>query len=90
MRSFYWYVVVKKQLSQKAMASIYRLIYFPTLAYCLLCLWVIAERSGFRIQAANTGFLRRVAGRTLMERVRRSTVTREELSVELLLLRGVS
>ncbi|KAK3570217.1 hypothetical protein QTP86_016528 [Hemibagrus guttatus] len=84
MRSMYRSVVVKKQLSRKAKLSIYQSIYAPTLTYGHE-LWVMNERVRSRIQAAEMSFLRRVAGRSLRDRVR-SSVTREELGVELLLL----
>ncbi|XP_068603712.1 PVR cell adhesion molecule related 2 like [Brachionichthys hirsutus] len=44
-------------------------------------LWIMAERTRSRIQAVRMSFLRRVAGRTLRDRMR-SSVTREELGVE--------
>ncbi|KAK3533908.1 hypothetical protein QTP70_034895, partial [Hemibagrus guttatus] len=84
MRSMYRSVVVKKELSQKAKLSIYQSIYAPTLTYGHE-LWVMTERVRSRIQAAKMSFLRRVAGRSLRDRVR-SSVTREELRVEPLLL----
>ncbi|KAK3516854.1 hypothetical protein QTP70_027075 [Hemibagrus guttatus] len=84
MRSMYWSVVVKKELSRKAKLSIYQSIYAPTLTYGHE-LWVMTERVRSRIQAAEMSFLRRVAGRSLRDRVR-SSVTREELGVEPLLL----
>ncbi len=84
MRSMYWSVVVKKELSHKAKLSIYRSIYVLTLTYGHE-LWVMTERTRSRIQAAEMRFLRRVAGRSLRDRVR-SSVTREELRVEPLLL----
>jgi len=85
MRSMYRSVVVKKELSRKAKLSIYRSIYVPTLTYGHE-LWVMIERTKSRIQAAEMSFLRRrVAGRSLKDRVR-SSVTREELSIEPLLL----
>ncbi|KAK3519754.1 hypothetical protein QTP70_003889 [Hemibagrus guttatus] len=74
MRSMYWSVVVKKELSQKVKLSIYQSIYVPTLS-----------SGSSPIQAAKMSFIRRVAGRSLRDRVR-SSVTREELGVELLLL----
>jgi len=86
MRSMYRSVVVKKELSCKAKLSIYRSIYVPTLAYGHDELWVMIERTKSRIPAAEMSFLRRrVAGRSLKDRVR-SSVTREELSIEPLLL----
>ncbi|KAK3561731.1 hypothetical protein QTP86_012984 [Hemibagrus guttatus] len=84
MRSMYRSVVVKKELSRKPKLSIYQSIYVPTLTYDHE-LWVMTERVRSRIQAAEMSFLRRVAGRSLRDRVR-SSVTREELGVEPLLL----
>ncbi len=72
--------MVKKELSRKAKLSIYWSIYVPTLTYGHE-LWVMTERTRSRIQAAEMSFLRRVAGRSLRDRVR-SSVTREELKVE--------
>ncbi|KAI3375386.1 hypothetical protein L3Q82_021872 [Scortum barcoo] len=87
MRSVYRTVVVKKELSRKAKLSIYRSIYVPTLTYGHE-LWVMTERTRSRIQVAEMSFLHRVAGRSLRDRVR-SSVTREELGVEPLLLRSI-
>ncbi|KAK3520692.1 hypothetical protein QTP70_030558, partial [Hemibagrus guttatus] len=84
MRSMYRSVVVKKELSRKAKLSIYQSIYVPTLTYGHE-LWVMTERVRSRIQVAKMSFLRRVAGRSLRDKVR-SSVTREELGVEPLLL----
>ncbi|KAK3572533.1 hypothetical protein QTP86_034321, partial [Hemibagrus guttatus] len=84
MWSMYRSVVVKKELSRKAKLSIYQSIYAPTLTYGHE-LWVMTERVRSRIQAAKMSFLRRVAGRSLRDRVR-SSVTREELGVKPLLL----
>ncbi|KAK3510880.1 hypothetical protein QTP70_022839, partial [Hemibagrus guttatus] len=84
MRSMYRSVVVKKELSRKAKLLIYQSIYVPTLTYGHE-LWVMTERVRSRIQAAEMSFLRRVAGRSLRDRVR-SSVTQEELGVEPLLL----
>ncbi|KAK3543929.1 hypothetical protein QTP70_031842 [Hemibagrus guttatus] len=84
MRSMYRSVVVKKELSRKAKLSIYQSIYAPTLTYGYE-LWVMTERVRSRIQAAEMSFLRRVAGHSLRDRVR-SSVTREKLGVEPLLL----
>ncbi|KAK3565649.1 hypothetical protein QTP86_013330 [Hemibagrus guttatus] len=84
MRSMYRSVVVKKELSRKAKLSIYQSIYVPTLTYGHEP-WVMTERVRSRIQVAEMSFLRRVAGRSLRDRVR-SSVTQEELGVEPLLL----
>ncbi|KAK3523485.1 hypothetical protein QTP86_033979, partial [Hemibagrus guttatus] len=84
MRSMYRSVVVKKELSRKVKLSIYQSIYVPTLTYGHE-LWVMTERVRSRIQVAEMSFLRRVAGCSLRDRVR-SSVSREELGVEPLLL----
>ncbi|KAK3505719.1 hypothetical protein QTP70_020512 [Hemibagrus guttatus] len=84
MRSMYRSVVVKKELSRKAKLSIYQSIYVPTLTYGHE-LWVMNERVRSWIQAAEMSFLRRVAGRSLRDRVR-SSATQKELGVEPLLL----
>ncbi|KAK3546694.1 hypothetical protein QTP70_031760, partial [Hemibagrus guttatus] len=84
MRSMHRSVVVKKELSRKAKLSIYQSIYVPTLSYSRE-LWVMTERARSWIQAAEMSFLRKVAGRSLRDRVR-SSATREELEVEPLLL----
>ncbi|KAI3377115.1 hypothetical protein L3Q82_000066 [Scortum barcoo] len=86
MRSVYRTVVVKKELSRKAKLSIYLVnLRTPTLTYGHE-LWVMTERTrscGYK--RPKMSFLRRVAGRSLRDRVR-SSVTREELGVEPLLL----
>ncbi|TWW74408.1 hypothetical protein D4764_14G0004110 [Takifugu flavidus] len=76
--------MVKRELSQKAKLSIYRSIFVPTLTYGHE-LWVMTERTRSRVQAAKMSFLHRVAGLSLRDRVR-SSVIREELGVEPLLL----
>ncbi|KAJ8012365.1 hypothetical protein DPEC_G00041950 [Dallia pectoralis] len=77
-------VVTKRELSRKAKLSIYRSIFVPTLTYGHES-WVMTERTRSRVQAAEMGFLRKVAGLSLRDRVR-SSVIREELGVEPLLL----
>ncbi|KAK0133440.1 LINE-1 reverse transcriptase [Merluccius polli] len=85
MRTLHGYVVVKRELSRKAKLSIYQSIYVPALTYGHE-LWVMTERTRSRVQAAEISFLRRVAGLSLRDRVR-SSVIREELGVDPLLLR---
>ncbi|KAK0153961.1 putative uncharacterized transposon-derived protein F52C9.6 [Merluccius polli] len=76
---------VARELSRKAKLSIYQSIYVPALTYGHE-LWVMTERTRSRVQAAEMSFLRRVAGLSLRDRVR-SSVIREELGVDPLLLR---
>uniref|UniRef100_A0A671UC54 ribonuclease H n=1 Tax=Sparus aurata TaxID=8175 RepID=A0A671UC54_SPAAU len=77
-------VVTKRELSRKAKLSICRSIFVPTLTYGHER-WVMTERMRSRVQAAEMGFLRRVAGVSLRDRVRSSAI-REGLGVEPLLL----
>ncbi|KAK0140998.1 Receptor expression-enhancing protein 6 [Merluccius polli] len=76
MRALYQTVVVKRELSRKAKLSIDQSIYVPTLTYGHE-LWVVTERTRLRIQAAEMGFLHRVAGLSLRDRVRSSDIQRE-------------
>ncbi|KAK5868011.1 hypothetical protein PBY51_012458 [Eleginops maclovinus] len=76
---------MKRELSQKAKLSVYRAIFVPTLTYGHEG-WVMTERTRSRIQAAEMRFLCRVAGSSLRDKVR-SSVIREGLGVEPLLLR---
>ncbi|KAK0137964.1 Delta-1-pyrroline-5-carboxylate synthase [Merluccius polli] len=85
MRTLHGSVVVKRELSRKAKLSIYQSIYIPALTYGHE-LWVMTERTRSRVQAAEMSFLRRVAGLSLRDRVR-SSVIREKLGVDPLLLR---
>ena len=84
MRSLCCTMVMKRKLSQKAKLSIYWSIFVPILTYGHKG-WVMTERMRSRIQAAEMGFLRRVAGVSLGDRVRSSAI-REGLGVEPLLL----
>ncbi|KAK0132400.1 Craniofacial development protein 2 [Merluccius polli] len=86
MRTVHGSVVVKRELSRKAKLSIYQSIYVPALTYGHE-LWVMTERTRSWVQAAKMSFLRRVAGLSLRDRVR-SSVIREELGVDPLLLRS--
>ncbi|KAK3561994.1 hypothetical protein QTP86_023347, partial [Hemibagrus guttatus] len=59
---------LQNELSRKAKLSIYQSIYVPTLTYGHE-LWVMTKRVRSRIQAAEMSFLRRVAGRSLRDRI---------------------
>uniref|UniRef100_A0AAQ4PNU2 Reverse transcriptase domain-containing protein n=1 Tax=Gasterosteus aculeatus aculeatus TaxID=481459 RepID=A0AAQ4PNU2_GASAC len=84
LHSLYHTVVTKRELSRNAKLSIYRSIFVPTLTSGHEG-WVMTERTRSRVQAAEMGFLRRVAGVSLRDRGRSSAI-REELGVEPLLL----
>ena len=84
MQALHLPVVLKKELSQKVKLSIHWSIYFPTLTNGQE-LWVVTEKTRLGKQAVEMGSLCRVSGLSLRDRVR-SSVIREGLGVELLLL----
>ena len=61
-------VVTKRELSQKAKLSIYWSNFVPTLIYGHER-WVMTERMRSQVQAAKMGFLHRVAGVSLRDRI---------------------
>ena len=61
MRALLRSIVVKRELSQKAKLSIYWSIFVPTLT-CSHEIWIVTERMRSQIQAAEMGFLQKVAG----------------------------
>ena len=84
LRSLCRTVGMKRELSQKAKLSTYQSFFIPTLTYGHEG-WVMTKRTRSRIQAAEMGFLRRVAGVSLRDRVRISAI-QEGLGVEPLIL----
>ena len=84
MRQLYGTVVTKRELSNKTKLSIYKSVYRPILTYGHEQ-WVMTERMKSRVQAAEMRFLRRIAGLTLLDRIRSSDI-RETLQVSPLLL----
>ena len=74
---------MKRELSQKVKLSIYWSILVPTLAGHEM--WIVTERTRSVIQTAEIGFLLKVVGLSLRNKVRRLT-TQRELRVEPLLL----
>ena len=62
--------VVLRSLCRKTKLSIYRSIFIPTLSYSQEG-WVMTERMKSQVKAAKIGFLRRAAGVSLRDRVKR-------------------
>ena len=85
MRALHYSVVMKRELSKKAKLSVFRSIFVPILTYGHES-WVMTERIRSQVQASEMRFLRRIAGVTLLDKVRSSEI-RESLNVEELLLR---
>ena len=85
MRQLHQSVVLKRELCTKAKLSIFRSVYVPVLTYGHEC-WIINEKVRFRIQAAKMGFLRRISGLTLLDKIKSADI-RESLNIESPLLR---
>ena len=77
-------VVLKPELCTKTKLSIFRSVYVPILTYGHER-WIMNEKVRSRIQAAEMGFLRRISGLTLLDKVK-SANTRESLNIKSLLL----
>ena len=84
MRQLHQSVVLKRELCTKAKLSIFRLVYVPILTYGHEC-WIINEKVRSRVQAAEKGFLRRISGLTLLDKLKSEDI-RESLNIEALLL----
>ena len=78
-------VVLKQELSTKAKLSIFRSTFVPILTYGHEC-WVITERVRSRVQADEIGFLQKVRGLSLLDKIK-STDIRQSLNIEPLLIR---
>jgi hypothetical protein len=85
MRQLQHSVIRRDEIGVKAKLAVFNSVFVPVLTYGHE-LWVMTERIRSRIQAAEMGFLRRVSGVTILDRVRSSEI-RESLQVEPLLLR---
>ena len=78
-------VIMKRELCTAAKLSVFNSVYVPTLTYGHEC-WVMTERVKSRVQAAEMGFLRRVHGVSLLDKVRSSDI-RKSLNIDPLQLR---
>ena len=84
MCQLYQLVVLKWELCTKAKLSVFRSIFVYILTYGHEC-WVMTKRVRSRVQAAKMGFLQKVRGLFLLDKVK-STDIRQSLNIELLLL----
>ncbi|CAF3092932.1 unnamed protein product, partial [Rotaria sp. Silwood2] len=84
LRLLYRSVVTKVELSKKTKLAIFKSVYRPTLIYGHEQ-WILTENTRSRIQSAEIRFLRRVAGLTLRDKIRSSSIY-ESLQIEPLLL----
>ena len=85
MRQLHRSVVLKWELCTKAKLYIFRSVYVPILTYGHEC-WIMNEKVRSQVQAAKTGFLRRISCLTLLDNVNCADIC-QSLNIELLLLR---
>ena len=85
MRQLHRSVVLKRELCTKVKLSIFRSVNVPILPYGYEC-WIMNEKVRSRVQAVEIGFLRRISGLTLLNKVKSANI-RESLNIEPLLLR---
>ena len=78
-------MVLKRELCTKAKLSIFRSVYVPILTYGHEC-WIMNEKVRSRVQATEMGFLRRISGLTLLDKIKSADI-RESLYIDALLLR---
>ena len=79
MRQLHRSVILKRELCTKAKLSVFRSVYVPTLTYGHECC-VMTKRVRSRVQAAEMGFLRRISGLTLLDKVKNTDI-RESLEI---------
>ena len=85
MRQLHQTVVLKRKLCISAKLSIFKSVYVLILTYGHKC-WITNEKARSRIQAVKMGFLRRISGLTLLDKIKSADI-REFLNMESLLLR---
>ena len=74
MRQLHQSVVLKRELCTKAkLLSIFRSAYVPILTYGHEC-WIMNEKVRSLVQAAEMGFLRRISGFSLLDKVKSADI----------------
>ena len=81
---FYQSAVLKRELCTKAKLSVFRSVFVPIFTYGHEC-WVMIKRVRSQVQVAEMGFLRKVRGLSLLDKVK-STDIHHSLNIKLLLL----
>ena len=81
----YFRCVLLLYLGHMRNLTIFRSVYVPILTYGHEC-WILKEKVRSQVQAAQMGFLRKISGLTLLDKVKRADI-RESLNIESLLLR---
>ena len=78
-------VALKRELCTRAKLSIFRSVYVPILTYGHEC-WIMNEKVRSPVQAAEMGFLQRISGLTLLNKVKNADI-RKSLHIQSLLLK---
>ena len=78
-------MVLKRELCTKAKLSIFKSVYVSIMTYGHEC-WIIIEKVRSRVHAAEMGFLRKISGLTLLDKVKSADI-RESLNTESLVIR---
>ena len=81
MRQLQRSVVLKRELCTKAKLSIFISVYVPILTYGREC-WIMIEKVRSRVQAAEVGFLRKISGLTLSDKVKSADIL-ESLNIRI-------
>ena len=79
MRKLHRSVVLKRELCIKAKLSFFKSVYAFIFTYGHEC-WIMNEKVRSRVQAAGMGFLQRISGSTLLDKVK-SAVIRESINI---------
>ena len=85
MHQLYRSVVLKPELCTKAKLFVFQSVFVPILTYGYEC-WLMTEKVRSQVQAAEMGFLQKVRGLSLLDKVKSSNI-RQSLNIEPLLLR---
>ena len=86
MRQLHRFVVLKRELCTKAKLSIFKSIYVSCSGLYGDESWIMNEKVRSRAQAAEMGFLRRISGLILLDKVKSKDI-RESLNIKSLLFR---
>jgi len=69
-------IITKRELSTKAKVSVYNTVYVPTLTYGHES-WTMTKRMHSRIQASEMRFLRKIAGKRRIDKIRNEEIRKQ-------------
>ena len=73
MRQLYLSVILKRELCAKAKLSIFKSVFVPILTYGYKC-WATIEKVRSQVQAAKVGFLQKVRGLSMLDKVKNTDI----------------